>query len=76
MIKTIESHILMHSSTKIYELCYSDIIFNYTIYTCMLAKQLNISATGLALQCYAFTQLVLIGKPYDHSRNYKSLSSF
>ena len=37
------------------ELCYSDILFNYTIYACMLADQLNIFETGLPIQFYAFT---------------------
>ena len=43
--------------TDIYicELCYFDILLNHTIYACMLAEQLNISETGLPLQCYAFT---------------------
>ena len=37
-------------------LCYSDILFDYTIYATMLAEQLNISSeTGLSLQWYAFT---------------------
>ena len=53
--------------TCIFVSCIILTLFNYTNYACMLAEQLNISETGLSLQCYAFTLVYIMARSLTSS---------